>query len=143
MKSGFFQVTLVKLYLTASNSKCCLCTQTCKFVFPRASCTQSRTLRVPDLLLAQTSEAATVWAETYNQNDWQGWRQCSLLGTQTMAAEPDSDCGFGSGSKYGCLFSAGLGEKPSSSNLLPALAAFCAGLPSGRLRRGFAGGSGK
>ncbi len=60
-----------------------------------------------------------------------------------MAAEPDSDCDFGFGSKCGCLFSAGLGEKPSPSNLLAARAAFCVGLPSGRSKRRFAQGSGK
>lgn len=60
-----------------------------------------------------------------------------------MAAELYSDCGFGSGSKSGCLFSAGLGKKPWPSTLLAARAAFCAGLPSGRLKRWFAGGSGK
>lgn len=60
-----------------------------------------------------------------------------------MAAELDSDCGFGPGSKCGCLFSAGLGKKPWPSTLLAAQAVFCAGLPSRRLRRGFAGGSGK
>lgn len=62
-----------------------------------------------------------------------------------MAAELDSDCSFGSGSgsKCGCLFSAVLGKKPWPSTLLAARAAFCAGLPSEHLRRGFAGGSRK
>lgn len=138
-----FKVTQVELYPTASNSKCCWCTLTCKFAFPRASYAQSRTLRAPGLLLSQTSEAATVWAGTCNQHDRQGWRQCSLSGTQMMAAELDSDCGFGSGSMSGCLFSAGLGKKPWPSTPPVARAAFCAGLPSGCLRRGFAGGSGK
>lgn len=131
----------VQLYPTASNSKCCWCTQTCKFVFPRASYARNETPRAPGSPLPQTSEAATVWAGTCNRPDWQGWRQRSLLGTQTMAKELDCDCGLGS--KSGCLFSAGLGKKPWPSTLLAARAAFCAGLPSGRLRRWFAGGSGK
>lgn len=60
-----------------------------------------------------------------------------------MAAARDCDCGFGSGSKSGCLFSAGLRKTPWPSTRLAAQAAFCVGLPSGHLRRGFAGGSGK
>lgn len=60
-----------------------------------------------------------------------------------MAAELDSDCGLCSGSKFGCLFSAGPGKKPWPSTLQAARAAFSAGLPSGRWRRGFAEGSGK
>lgn len=60
-----------------------------------------------------------------------------------MAAELDFGCSFGSGSKCGCLFSAGLGKKPLPSTLLVAWAAFCAQLPSGHLRQGCAGGSGK
>lgn len=59
------------------------------------------------------------------------------------AEELDSDSGFGSGSKSGCLFSVGLRKTPWPSTLLAARAAFCAGLPSGHLWRGFAGGSGK
>lgn len=59
------------------------------------------------------------------------------------AEELDSDCGFGFGSKSDCLFSAGLGKTPWPSSLLAVRAALCAGLPSGHLRRGFAGGSGK
>lgn len=60
-----------------------------------------------------------------------------------MAAELDSYCGFGSGSRSGCLFSAGLRKTPWPSTQLAALEAVSAELPSGRLRRGFAGGSGK
>lgn len=81
--AGFysFKVTQVELCPTVSSSKCCWCTQTYKFVFPRASYTQSRTVRAPDLPLPQTSEAAIVWAETCNQHYYLGLRQCSLLGT--------------------------------------------------------------
>lgn len=60
-----------------------------------------------------------------------------------MAAELDSDCGFGSGSKCSWLVSAGLGKKPWPSTPLAAQAVFYAGLPSRCLRRGFAGGPGK
>lgn len=143
--AGFysFLATYVELYPIASNSKCCWCTQTCKFVFPRASYTQSGTLRAPDLPLSQTSETATVWAVTCNQHGWQWWRQCFSPGTRMMAAERGYDCGSGSGSKCGCLSSAALGKKLWPSSLLAALAEFCAGLPSGRSRRGFAGGFGK
>lgn len=136
-------VTKVVLYPTVSNSKCCWCTQTCKFAFPGASYTRWETLRLPSLPVSQTSEAATVWAGTCNQHDQREWRQHSLLETEMMAGELDSDCGFDSGSKSGCLFSAGLGTTPWPSTLLAALAVFCAGLPSGCLRQGFGGGSGK
>lgn len=60
-----------------------------------------------------------------------------------MAVVLDSDCDCSSGSKSGCLFSAGLGRTPWPSTLLVVRGVLCAGLPSGRLRRGFAGGSGK
>lgn len=56
------------------------------------------------------------------------------------ALELDSDCGFGS--RSGCPFSAGLGKQPRPSTLLACRAAFYAGLPSGHLRRGIAGGPG-
>ena len=132
-----------ELYFTASNSKCCWCTQTCKFASPRASYTQRRTLRAPGLPLSRTSEAATVWAETCNQHDQWEWRQDFLLGSQMMAGKLDSDHGFDSGSMSGCLFSVGSGKTPWPSTLPAARAAVCAGLPSVYLRRGTGGGSGK
>lgn len=131
-----------RLYPTASNSLCCWCTQTCKLVL-KVSYSQNRMVRSPDLPLLQTSEAATVWAETCNQHDWQERRPCSLLETQMKAAELDCESGFGSGSTCCCLFSGGLGKKPWPSTLLAAQAVFCAGLPNGRLRRVFAGGFGR
>lgn len=51
--------------------------------------------------------------------------------------------GRGSGSTFGCLLAAGLGKTFWLSTAPAARAAFCAVLPSGRLRRGFAAGSGK
>lgn len=60
-----------------------------------------------------------------------------------MATELDSGCGFGSGSKSGCLFSVALGKTLLPSTVPAARAAFCAVLPNGCLRQGFAGGSGK
>lgn len=60
-----------------------------------------------------------------------------------MAAELGYDCDFGSGSKCGCLFFAGLGKRLWPSTLPVARAVFCAGLPDGCLRQGFAGGPGK
>lgn len=60
-----------------------------------------------------------------------------------MAMELDSGCGFGSGSGSGCLSSAALGKTPWPSTVPAAQAAFCAVLPSGCLRQGFAGGSGE
>lgn len=131
-----FLITLVELCSTASNSKCCWCTQTCKSVLPRASWTQSRTLGASGLPAWLTSEAATVWAGTGNQRDEPGR-------TQRTAAELCSDCRFGSASKSGCLSSAGRRRTPWLSTLPAAQATFCAGLPCGRLSPGFAGGSGK
>lgn len=60
-----------------------------------------------------------------------------------MAAELDSDCGFGSGSRSGCLFSVELRKTPWPSTPPVAQAAFCAGLPGGHSWRGFAAGLGK
>lgn len=62
-----------------------------------------------------------------------------MLETQMMAVALDRDYGLDSNR----LFSGGLGKKPWPSTPLEAQAVFCAGLPSGRLRRGFAGGPGK
>lgn len=59
------------------------------------------------------------------------------------AVELGSDCGFGSCSTCSCLVSAGLGKTPWPSTPLVARAVFYAGLLSGHLRRGLAGGPGK
>lgn len=133
----------IDLHPTVSNSKCCWCTQTCKFAFPEAAYAQGKTPSSPGWPLLQTSEAATVWAGTCNQHDQREGRQHSLLVGQMMAGELGSDCGSGSGSKSGCLFSTVLGKTPWPSTQLAAQAAFYAGLPSGCLRRGFGGDSGK
>lgn len=55
----------------------------------------------------------------------------------------DPGCGFGSGSKSGWPFSAGLGGTPWPSTPRVARGAFFAGLPGGHWRREFAGGSEK
>lgn len=60
-----------------------------------------------------------------------------------MEAVLESDCDFGSGSKSGCLFSGGLGEELQPSTALEGQEEFYAGLPSGHLKQGFAGDSGK
>lgn len=85
--------------------------------------------------LSEAYEAATVWAGTRNGHHGQHWGQHSLLGTQMTAVELDS--------KSGCLFLAGPGKTPSPSTPAAARAAFCAGLPSAHLKRGFAGDFGK
>lgn len=139
-KRFFILMSQFELNPTASNSRCYCCTQTCKFGFPGASYTQSRTLTALGSPLSWTSEAATVWAETCNQHYLQGWARRSLLGTQKMAVAPD--CSFGSGSKSDCLFSAGACKKPWPSILPVARAKSCAGLPGGCSKPGFAGDSG-
>lgn len=125
-----------ELYPTASSSMCCWYTQTCKLVFPEASYTQRKIQEAPGL----TFETATVWAGSCNQRDW---TRGFLLETRTTEWELGSDCGSGLDSKSGCRFSAGPGKKPWTSTLLEAWEAFCAELPSGHLKGGLAGGSGK
>lgn len=82
------------------------------------------------------SEVATVWAGIGSR--WE-WRRGSALETRTTATERDSDCG--SGSK--CRASAGPGRKPWPSTPPEVPVGSCAGLLSGRWRRGLAGGHGK
>lgn len=55
----------------------------------------------------------------------------------------EEELGSDFGSKYGCLFSAGIGRKPWPSTLLAAQAAFYAVLPSEHLKQEIAGGSEK
>lgn len=82
------------------------------------------------------SEVATVWAAIGSQ--WE-WRRGSALETRTTATERDSDCGSGSKGRA----AAGPGRKPWPSTQLEAPGGSCAGLLSGRWRRGLAGGPAK
>lgn len=133
-----------KLYPIASNSRCCWCVQTCKLAALRVAYTQRTTMKSPDFPLSKTSEAATAWAETCSQQDWQNWedwRRCSLLETQMTEAELESGHGFGS--RDSCMFFAGTGGRPRPSTQPAALAVLCAGLPGAHWRRCCAGGSGR